>query len=69
MSLRVYSKAPGNVLHNAPDEALVMNVKSEEIEPSIDLLEMRLFNSITLPILTHLDFDYFPVLYNTNFEC
>ena len=25
--------------------------------------------ALTLFILTSLDFDYFPVLYNTNFEC
>ena len=40
MSLGVYSEAPGNVLHDAPDEALEMNVESDEIEPSIELLEI-----------------------------
>ena len=38
--LGVYSKAPGNVLHDAPDEALEMNIESDEIEPSIELLEI-----------------------------
>ena len=40
MSLGVYYEAPGNVLHDAPDEALEMNVKFDEIEPSIKLLEI-----------------------------
>ena len=39
-SLGVYSEAPGNVLHDALDEALEMNVESDEIEPSIELLEI-----------------------------
>ena len=40
MSLGVYYESPDNVLHDAPDEALEMNVKSHEIEPSIKLLEI-----------------------------
>ena len=48
MSIRVYYEAPGNVLHDAPDEALVMNVESDEIEPSIELLEISYFNSFRL---------------------
>ena len=40
MSLGVYYEAPGNVLHDAPDEALEMNVESYEIEPSIKFLEI-----------------------------
>ena len=47
-SLRVCSEAPGNVLHDAPDEALVMNIKSDEIERSIELLEISYFNSFRL---------------------
>ena len=39
-SLGVYYEAPCNVLHDAPDEALEMNVESDEIEPSIELLEI-----------------------------
>ena len=39
-SLGVYSEALGNVLHDAPDEALEMNVESDEIEPSIELLKI-----------------------------
>ena len=38
--LGVNSEAPGNVLYDAPDEALEMNVESDEIEPSIELLEI-----------------------------
>ena len=48
MSLGVYYGAPGNVLHDAPDEALVMNVESDEIEPSTELLEISYFNSFRL---------------------
>ena len=48
MSFGVCSEAPGNVLHDAPDEALVMNVESDEIEPSIELLEISYFNSFRL---------------------
>ena len=40
ISLGVYYEAPYNVLHNAPDEALEMNIESDEIEPSIKLLEI-----------------------------
>ena len=40
MSLGIYYEAPCNVLHDAPDEALEMNVESDEIEPSIELLEI-----------------------------
>ena len=40
MSLKVHSEAPDNVLYDAPDEALEMNIESDEIEPSIELLEI-----------------------------
>ena len=40
MSLGINSEAPGNVLHDAPDEALEMNVESDKIKPSIELLEI-----------------------------
>ena len=40
ISLGVYYEAPGNILHDATDEALEMNVESDEIEPSIELLEI-----------------------------
>ena len=40
MSLGVHSEAPGNVLYDAPDEASEMNVESDKIEPSIELLEI-----------------------------
>ena len=39
-SLGVYYEAPYNVLHDASDEALKMNIESDEIEPSIELLEI-----------------------------
>ena len=39
-SLGVHFEAPGNVLHDALDEALEMNVESNKIEPSIELLEI-----------------------------
>ena len=39
-SLGVYYDAPCNILHDAPDEALEMNVESDEIEPSIELIEI-----------------------------
>ena len=48
MSLGIYYEAPCNVLHDAPDEALVMNIESDEIEPSIELLEISYFNSFRL---------------------
>ena len=38
--LGVNSEAPGNVLHDALDEALEMNVESDKIEPSIKLFEI-----------------------------
>ena len=34
------SVSRSNVLHDAPDEALKMNIESDEIEPSIELLEI-----------------------------
>ena len=40
ISLGVYYEAPCNVLHDAPDEALEMNIESNKIEPSIELLEI-----------------------------
>ena len=40
MSLGVYYEALGNILYDAPDEALEMNVESDEIEPSIELLKI-----------------------------
>ena len=39
-SLRVCSEALGNVLPDASDEALEMNVEFDEVEPSIELLEI-----------------------------
>ena len=38
--LGVNSEAPCNVLPDAPDEALEMNVEFDEVEPSIELLEI-----------------------------
>ena len=48
MSLGVCSEAPCNVLPDAPDEALEMNVEFDEVEPSIELLEISYFNSFRL---------------------
>ena len=39
-SLGVHSEALGNILHDAPDETLEMNVESDKIELSIELLEI-----------------------------
>ena len=41
MSLGIYYEAPCNVLHDAPDEALEMNVESDEQNVESDeLLEI-----------------------------
>ena len=48
ISLGVHSEAANNIPHNALDEALVMNVESDEIEPSTELLEISYFNSFRL---------------------
>ena len=39
-SLEIHYEAPGNVLHDAPDEALEMNVESDKIELSIKFPEI-----------------------------